>query len=1688
MQIISRMFKHCFILVILLLVSAQASFAQTTYTITTIAGNGSEGTHHNTGDGGPATLAAIHRPNDVVMDKQGNLYISEEGGRIRKVDISGTITTIAGDGSPESSGDGGLAINARIYTPQSLALDSQGNIYFMELFRVRKIDIVTGIISTIAGDGNSGLSGDGGPATSARISASFGVAIDSKDNIYIAEGSGHKIRKIDAITGIITTIAGNGGKGFSGDGGPAISAKLDVPTGLAFDAEDNLYIASQGNDRIRKITASDGIITTITGGVSGFSGDGGPAVSGRLHNPRGVKLDKNGNIYISDLSNHRIRKINAITGIITTIAGSTRGYFGEGVESLSGQLDSPSNTYIDDSGNVYVADTDNHRIRKLTPYTPVNTDYIISTVAGNGTAGFSGDNMAAISASLNSPYSVDLDDQGNLYILDSDNHRVRKMDRTTGIITTIAGNGVAGYSGDGGLATSASLDTPVDMALDEDGNIYISDRRNHRIRKVDAITGIITTVVGMGAAGFSGDGGPATFSQLRYPFGISLDANGDLYIADLGNQRVRKMNISTGIITTIAGTGTGGFSGDGGPATSAQFYNPFDIAIDKQFNVYVADLVNRRIRKIDATTNIISTFAGNGTVGYSGDGGLAIDAQINEPRRIALDHQGGLYIVDIGEHRIRKIDLTSSIITTIAGTGEAGFSGDGNIATQAKLNFPDAIAFDGSSNIYVADLTNHRIRKLTPYTPQNTDYTISTLAGTGTPGYNGDNILATSAQLQGVYDIAIGPNGNFYLADYLNNRIRKVDATTNIITTIAGNGIGGYAGDGGPATSAQLNRPYAIAVDSQGNVYFVDVSNHVIRKIEASTGIISTIAGTGSLGYDSDNILATSASLNLPSDIIFDQDGNILIADRDNNRVRKIDANTGIITTIAGTGMTVFSGDGGLATSANIHNPSGLALDKDGNLYISTADNRIRKVDLNTGIITTIAGTGISSFSEEGGLAIEANFSTPWGIVVDSNGNLFVADRSNYRIRKIDIINGRINTIAGNGIAGFSGDGGIATEAQLNLPQGITIDNQGNIYFAESSNDVIRKLVPNQPPPPPPSPNKYQLSNTVINCRDTTFCVWLQAKSSVSNGIIGMDYCLEYDENVIEPTGNVTLGEVVNSNGNSFGAYKINSNVPGRLNTSIFYQNAPTGTQFSGTGNVICIEFRLKPGATNGQTVLRACEISEAYTLFEKSEEADSSIVTITEEIYKLKGRVVYWNQANETQPLRYDASNPGSNLITSIFGNSSNCNSISSDSVQTDLNGYFTYDTRNGSHLSIKRDIPANSPDLMQVINGMDCYYAALITTFDTQDSSGNWIPQAPQILAADVNMNGRVRANDITLMQQRITLQIPEYPQTWNYDTLTGQPLPTSPPSLDWRFYDVHTTPSNADFSPASNYPVFPSTPTDGGFWRDRVPALAQCVPTEAGTICDTDSTKNLYYGVLLGDVDGNWRSDISSQLRITGIKEGEVFIDLFNAEKTGENTYKIPIHYQLDKTVNALDLSFDYESGHMQIKSITRATEGETADFQMSWNNYQNKQVLLTSYSIKGTNTQASIYYLEVEVSNGQKLSKELFDNFKGYLNGRVSNTQVVKTASEFNEIKGLGTVGVYPNPVSDEITVSYSNIGQGTPKLSLHDALGKTVMIQPMITESGKIKFKVSHLANGVYLLNVMGSDGVKTATKRIVVKH
>ncbi len=591
-----------------------------------------------------------------------------------------TISTFAGGGLPANI----PGTSASLDSPLAVAVDKHGNLFFVDQSAVFRLDAATGIVTPVAGNGTFGFSGDNGTATSAQLGYPQGLAVDSAGNLYIADTTNCRVRKV--TNGVITTVAGNGTYGYSGDNGPATSAEFREPYGVAVDSAGNLYIVDGGV--VRKV--SGGVIATVAGSSTqpfGFSGDNGPATSAQLNQPGGVAVDSAGNLYIADMKNNRIRKVT--NGVITTVAGSgPMGSSGDNGSATSAQLTWPQGVAVDSAGNLYIADTDNYRVREV-------SNGVIVTLAGNGTQNYGGDNGPAASAQLNWPEGVAVDSTGNLYIADTYSHCVRKV--SGGVITTIAGNGEQGFSGDNGPATSARLSFPGGVAVDSAGSVYIADAGNNRIRKVAG--GTITTVAGDGLMSFGGDNGPATSAQLNDPNGVALDSTGNLYIADWGNNRIRK--VSNGLIATVAG---GGFSNSGGPATSAQLSNPQSVAVDSAGNlyiaetgdirevsngtitakveagvygaprgvavdsagnVYVADTVQERIFRV--TNGAIAAVAGNGTQGYSGDGGPATSAQLNQPSGVAVDSAGNVYVADTSSNRIRLLTPgTAPAISTIA--------------------------------------------------------------------------------------------------------------------------------------------------------------------------------------------------------------------------------------------------------------------------------------------------------------------------------------------------------------------------------------------------------------------------------------------------------------------------------------------------------------------------------------------------------------------------------------------------------------------------------------------------------------------------------------------------------------------------------------------------------------------------------------------------------------------------------------------------------------------------------------------------------------------------------------------------------------------------------------------------------------------------------------------------------------
>ena len=682
---------------------------------------------------------------------------------------------------------------------------------------------------------------------------------------------------------------------------------------------------------------------------------------------------------------------------------------------------------------------------------------VITTVAGGGWRAFPSVDIPALNAPLGTVWSPAVDTQGNVYVADTYNNVVVRIS-PGGTLTLIAGNGKAAFAGDGGPATGASLNFPAGLALDAAGNLYIADSKNNRVRKISG--GIITTVAGDGVPRLAGDGGQATAASLYNPLGLAFDNQGNLYIADEINMRIRK--VSGGVITTVAGSqpkqgcpannpNCGGYGGDNGPATSALLWNPTAVAVDGANNLFIADSWNHRIRRVSGGN--ITTVAGNGVAGFSGDG-TAVSQSLNYPEGVAVDSSGTIYIGDEGNNRVRKVSGGS--MTTIAGTGASAFSGDQGPATSATLQSPTGVAIDSRGQLYIADFFNDRVRKVV-------NGVISTVAGQGTGSFFGDGGPPLSAAMLYPTNAVVDHNGNLYVSDFGNNCVRKVSG--GVITTFAGTGSASYSGDGGPAASATLNGPSGLALDAAGNLYISDLGNNRVRKV--SSGVITTVAGNGNPAYSGDNGPATSASLFGPQGLAVDAAGNLYIADSGNNRIRKVSGGT--ITTVAGTGVAGASGDGGAAVSATLRTPTGLAFDGAGNLYFSDTNNfKIRRIS--NAIINTVAGNGVEGYSGDGGAATNAMLDTPEGIAIDSAGNLFIADELNNRIRKVSA--GTITTVAGNSTYAFSGDGGNAGSASIANPFGVAVDTAGEVFIVDTYNNRVREIL-NVPP-------SYQVSQTSL--------------------------------------------------------------------------------------------------------------------------------------------------------------------------------------------------------------------------------------------------------------------------------------------------------------------------------------------------------------------------------------------------------------------------------------------------------------------------------------------------------------------------------------------------------------------------------------------------------------------------------
>jgi uncharacterized protein (TIGR03437 family) len=664
-------------------------------------------------------------------------------------------------------------------------------------------------IETVAGNGSIG---DGGVATAAQIANIQGVAADLAGNLYLSDTANHRVRKVSA-GGVISTLAGTGSAGFSGDNGPARDAQINLPYGLAVDSAGSVYVADLGNNRVRRISP-DGTITTVAGtGRDGPLGDGGAATDAVLLTPRNVALDAAGNLYISEYFGHRVRKVSP-DGNIATVAGiGVAGFAGDLGPATSAQLAFPAGLAVDRGGTLYIADSQNRRVRMVS--------------GGAISTALNGNDFSNLNITFYSVIGVAVDVFGTLYI--ADGSPVVHSYTATKEWTIVAGTGALDFFGDGGPANKAHLTLPQDLALDLGGNLFVAD--GVRVRKMDS-RGQIQTVAGDGYLHALGDGGQASDALLSRPSAVALDNNGTLYVTDTGTQRVRQV-LPSGIIRTLAGTGVAGKS-TAQPsvalAAATPLYTPMGVAVDPSGNVVIADTGNHRIRQV-GTDGQIRSLVGIGTSGSGAEGLPPDQMPLNGPQGVCIDHTGVMFVVDTSNHRVLHASPGFPVFTA-AGNGAPGDAGDGGEGRLAQLKMPSACALNSAGDLFIADTGSqvvlgaggNRIRKVT------SAGIITTVAGTGTPGFSGDEGLAIAANLYEPRGVAVDDVGNIFIADTGNNRIRLV-TPDGIIHTIAGQDANGFIGDGGPAQAAQLDEPGGLSLDGLGVLYVADTNNNRIRRL-----------------------------------------------------------------------------------------------------------------------------------------------------------------------------------------------------------------------------------------------------------------------------------------------------------------------------------------------------------------------------------------------------------------------------------------------------------------------------------------------------------------------------------------------------------------------------------------------------------------------------------------------------------------------------------------------------------------------------------------------------------------------------------------------------------------------------------------------------------------------------------------
>jgi len=1035
--------------------AGQADY-ETPYTITTLAGYPG-----NSGVDGTGSEARFNQPSGVAVDGAGNVYVADtQNQAIRKVTPAGVVTTLAGmpGSSGRADGTGGAA---RFEGPSGVATDGAGNIYVADTWACTVREVTpAGVVTTLAGLPLIPGSADG-TGSAAQFCFPGGVAVDSAGNIYVADTDNNTIREImpDGTNWVVTTLAGTAGSSGSADG-TGSAAQFNQPFGVAVDGAGNVYVADTGNNTIREITPA-GVVTTLAGTAGSGGTNDGPGSIARFNHPSGVAVDSAGNLYVADTQNCTIRKVTP-TGVVTTLAGGAFGPGGtDGIANVATFVE-PLGVAVDGAGTVYVADTWDDTIRKVTPTALVTPAGAVTTLAGVARMDGSADGTGN-AARFDQPCGVAVDSAGNVYVADTLNSTIREV-TPAGAVTTLAG--LAGSPGSAdGTGSAAQFEYPSGVAVDGAGNVYVADTSSHTIRIMTPVgtNWVVTTLAGLAGTDGSADGAG---SEARFynPKGVAVDSAGNVYVADTWNNTIRKATpVGTNwAVTTLAGM-AGSFGSQDGTGNAARFYYPEGVAVDSAGNLYVTDTYNCTLRKV-TPSGVVTTLAGLAHSAGSADGTGSV-ARFNAPWGVAVDSADNLYVADKSNCAIRKV-TPAGVVTTFAGVAATWGSADGTGSAARFLN-PSGVAVDSAGNVYVADCGNDTIRQMTPSAVVTTLQVVTTLAGQVSYRFGSADGTGSAARFNNPCGVAVDSAGNVYVADTENSTIRMV-TPAGVVTTLAGD-QGNWGSADGVGSAARFFYPSGVAVDSAGTLYVADYFENTIRKVTpvGTNWVVTTLAGTAGSSGSADGT-GKAARFHSPGSVAVDGVGNVYVADTDNHTIRRVTpvGTNWVVTTLAGTAGVAGSADG-TGKAAQFNYPVGVAVDGAGNLYVADSENdtirQVTPVGTNW-VVTTLAGMPGSGGNTDGA-ANAAQFVHPRGVAVDNAGNVYVADYYNDTIREV-IIGMQVTTLAG--LAGHGGHAdGTGAAARFNYPCAVAVDGAGNFYVADYYNNAIRKGVPGTSVPPP---------------------------------------------------------------------------------------------------------------------------------------------------------------------------------------------------------------------------------------------------------------------------------------------------------------------------------------------------------------------------------------------------------------------------------------------------------------------------------------------------------------------------------------------------------------------------------------------------------------------------------------------